>query len=122
MTRAKPSFPGRDMLVQVLGIMTLRLIRCKTQYSSMSGDRNGSFSVTFSQVENGDYIYLGGGRYQFVGKGQGNYQPVRMLPLPEAAQVTVVRIGDCCESFIAFVERGRAFRLRSQSIFLHWRR
>jgi hypothetical protein len=55
------------------------------------GDRNGSFSVTFSQVEDGDYIYLGGGRYQFAGKGQGNYQPVRMLPLPEAAQVAVVR-------------------------------
>jgi hypothetical protein len=55
------------------------------------GDRNGSFSVTFSQVEDGDYVYLGGGRYQFVGKGQGNYQPVRMLPLPEAAQVAVVR-------------------------------
>jgi hypothetical protein len=55
------------------------------------GDRNGSFSVTFGQVENGDYIYLGGGRYQSAGKGQGNYQPVRMLPLPEAAQVAVVR-------------------------------
>jgi hypothetical protein len=55
------------------------------------GDRNGGFSVTFSQVENGDYTYLGSGRFQFVGEGLGNYQPVRMLPLPEAAQVATVR-------------------------------
>jgi hypothetical protein len=83
--------PGARLVGSGLGDYDLRVDSLQDTVFVYVGDRNGSFRVTFSRVENGDYTYLGSGRFQFVGKGQGNYQPVRMLPLPEAAQVTTVR-------------------------------
>ncbi len=51
------------------------------------GEGNGDYRVTFSETDGGDYLYLGSGRYQFVGAGLGQYAPIRRLPLAEAAQV-----------------------------------
>jgi hypothetical protein len=88
---SKAVIPGARYVGPDLGDYITQIDSLQDTVFVYVGDRNGSYSVTFSQVENGNYIYLGGGRYQFVGKGQGDYQPVRMLPLPEAAQVAVVR-------------------------------
>ncbi|MFH2055891.1 MAG: hypothetical protein ABIJ61_08030 [bacterium] len=55
------------------------------------GDSLGDYRVSFSKVESGDYIYLGGGQYQFVGSGLGQYLPIKSLPLPEAAQLVSLR-------------------------------
>lgn len=49
------------------------------------GTRNGAYSITFTYVGpgKGTYRFLGGGDYQFVGKGQGDYLPIVILPRPE---------------------------------------
>ncbi len=55
------------------------------------GEGNGDYRVVFSEVEVGDYSYLGGGRYQYVGSGLGRFLPVRRLALPESAQLAAVK-------------------------------
>ncbi len=49
------------------------------------GTRNGGYSITFTFVGagKGTYRFLGGGNYQFAGKGQGDYMPVVILARPE---------------------------------------
>lgn len=54
---------------------------------SFVGDSLGDYRVSFTESDTGDYVYLGGGEYQHVGKGLGRYLPINSVPLPEAAQV-----------------------------------
>jgi hypothetical protein len=54
------------------------------EYFQYVGGGTGDYSVTFSFVGEGkgDYQYLGDGVYQYVGENNGDYLPVRFLPLP----------------------------------------
>ena len=56
------------------------------------GPNLGDYRVRFSYVgqANGDYRYLGAGRYTFVGHGLGSYRPVRLLTLPQSQNFTAV--------------------------------
>jgi len=49
------------------------------------GDNNGDYRVRFTYVgeQQGDYHYLGGDNYQFIGVAQGEYLPIIALTLPE---------------------------------------
>ncbi len=49
------------------------------------GEQAGNYDVRFSFVDsgNGDYSYLGGNRYQFVGAGAGDYLPIILLQTPK---------------------------------------
>jgi hypothetical protein len=49
------------------------------------GENAGSLRVSFSHVGQGegDYNYIGGGVYDFVGRGAGAYLPIVTIPLPE---------------------------------------
>ncbi len=57
-----------------------------TRFYRHVGAGNGDLLVEFAAVDSGGYVYLGAGRYQFVGKKQGSYEPLRILPLPETSQ------------------------------------
>ncbi len=48
------------------------------------GSSKGDYSVSFSLARGGpgDYRYLGGGIYEFVGTGRGSYLPILYLPVP----------------------------------------
>jgi len=48
------------------------------------GSGRGDYSVSFSLARGspGDYRYLGGGIYEFVGTGKGSYLPILYLPVP----------------------------------------
>jgi hypothetical protein len=54
------------------------------------GDSLGNYQVSFSESDTGDYIYLGGGEYQFIGHGLGDYLPVKSVPFPVSATVASV--------------------------------
>ena len=62
------------------------------QYMEESG---GDYTVSFSYVGsgNGDYRFLGGSHYQFVGFGKGDYQPVIIVPAPERTDYYNARVG-----------------------------
>lgn len=49
------------------------------------GENNGDYRVRFTYVgaQSGDYHYLGGNNYQYVGASQGEYLPIIALTLPE---------------------------------------
>ncbi len=53
---------------------------------------NALYSITFSYVGsgNGDYNKVSLGRYQFVGRKQGSYAPIRFLPMPQSHSLTDV--------------------------------
>jgi len=58
------------------------------------GANQGDYLVKFSYVgqANGDYRYMGGGRYVFVGPGEGNYQARRYLSLPQTHNLVDVTL------------------------------
>ena len=53
------------------------------------------YAVTFSRAPDGrgDYRSVAFGRYDFVGKGAGDYLPVIFLPLPELYQIGALALG-----------------------------
>ncbi|MCK4857629.1 MAG: hypothetical protein KAT58_06665, partial [candidate division Zixibacteria bacterium] len=57
------------------------------------GDSLGDYRVAFSESDSGDYFYLGGGEYRFVGPGLGRYLPVKSIPLPEGVTIASGRLG-----------------------------
>ncbi len=87
----KAVVPGARSVGQGNGDYTMQVDSLSDTVFVYAGDRHGDYSVTFTQVDSGDYLYLGGGRYQFAGRGRGNYLPVRTLPMPEASQVVVAK-------------------------------
>lgn len=56
---------------------------------------NGDYTINFSFVGagNGDYQFLGAGRYQFVGFGQGDYLPVVFVSAPKRTDYYNARVG-----------------------------
>lgn len=56
-----------------------------TIYYKYVGRDQGDYSVSFSFTGEGqgDYVYLGESVYLFIGSGQGEYLPIRFLPLPK---------------------------------------
>ena len=52
-------------------------------YQYVGNDSTGNFNIEFIQTSEGDYNYYGTGYYQYVGKGNGNYTPGKILPAPE---------------------------------------
>ncbi len=59
------------------------------------GRDSGNYSIHFSYVGSGkgDYRFLGGERYEFVGFGQGDYLPIIILSAPERTDYFSTRIG-----------------------------
>lgn len=57
-----------------------------SSYYRYVGSDSGSYAVSFSWVgdNKGSYRYQGGGVYQYVYPGHGNFLPVVLLPLPES--------------------------------------
>ena len=55
------------------------------QYFVYAGPDLGEYDVTFSFIgeSGGSYLPLGGGVFQYVGSGMGNYEPVILLPIPQ---------------------------------------
>ncbi len=55
-------------------------------YYKYTGDDSGSFNVSFSWAgeKKGSYRYQGGGVYQYVYPGNGDFLPEVFLPLPES--------------------------------------
>ncbi|MCB9250501.1 MAG: hypothetical protein H6613_19135 [Ignavibacteriales bacterium] len=60
-----------------------------TIYIYSPGENSAKFVVTFSFIGNnkGDYKRESIGKFKFVGIGQGSYQPIKLLPLPEKNQL-----------------------------------
>ena len=58
-------------------------------YNYKPGNINSIYNVTFSYLGNGegDYIKESIGKYKFVGLKQGQYLPVRYIPIAESKQV-----------------------------------
>ncbi len=54
------------------------------------GENLGDYQVSFSEVVEGDYTYLGNGRYQYVGRSKGRFLPQKRLPLPETVHLVGV--------------------------------
>jgi hypothetical protein len=54
-----------------------------------AGESLGEYNVSFSDVSDGmgDYQYKGNAVFEFVGKGNGRYAPVVLLPLPKSHDV-----------------------------------
>jgi hypothetical protein len=55
-------------------------------YYQYVGSDSGAYQVSFSWVgeKKGGYRYKGGGVYQYVYPGNGDYSPIVLLPLPES--------------------------------------
>ncbi len=55
-------------------------------YYQYAGSDSGSYEVSFSWVgeKKGSYEYKGGGVYQYVHPGNGDFLPIVLLPLPES--------------------------------------
>jgi hypothetical protein len=68
------------------GNYSLEVVGSDTIYT-FAGTGNGDYRVSFSYMGpgNGDYRYLGGGVYEYVSQGGGEYLPVVRIPLPESA-------------------------------------
>ncbi len=68
------------------GDYVLTIDTAGNQYYEFVGSGRGEYSVQFSFVgeSQGDYIRLGENVFQFNGAGQGDYLPVRLLPLPSS--------------------------------------
>ncbi len=68
------------------GDYSLEVTGSDTIYT-FAGTGNGDYRVSFSYMGpgNGDYRYLGGGVYEYVAQGGGEYLPVVRIPLPESA-------------------------------------
>jgi hypothetical protein len=86
----KATVPGAKMVGAGNGDYVLQVDSTGDSVYVYVGEANGDLRVVFSQFETGDYVYLGAGRYQFAGKGKGQYLPFRSLPLPEAVQLMTV--------------------------------
>jgi hypothetical protein len=68
------------------GDYILEIDAAGNQYYLFVGSGSGEYSVQFSFVggNQGDYIRLGDNIFQYSGSGQGDFLPVRFLPLPSS--------------------------------------
>ncbi|RKX32185.1 MAG: hypothetical protein DRP46_01675 [Candidatus Zixiibacteriota bacterium] len=59
------------------------------------GDSLGDYRVNFSPVGdgNGDYLFDGGDIYRYVGRNQGNYLPIILIPVPEREDFLETELG-----------------------------
>lgn len=68
-------------------------------FKHIPGDESGAFRVQFSRVEQGTGSYRRSGQtvnglvYEWVGPGQGSYEPFRRLQAPQVRQVLALRAG-----------------------------
>jgi len=62
------------------------------RYYRFDPDGQGAYNISFSWVgdRKGDYNYIGGGIYEYAGKGKGSYMPRTYLPLPRSHQLGVL--------------------------------
>jgi len=70
------------------GNYSLEIDELGNSYYNFVGDSLGEYNVRFSRVDRneGDYSYLGGGRYLYKGKNLGNYLPFEYLSLPTVSR------------------------------------
>lgn len=68
------------------------------------GDTNSLYSVGFSFIGQGqgDYVRESIGQYRWVGIGQGSYQPVQLLPLPQLHQIVDFSVTAQPTNFLSF--------------------
>lgn len=67
-----------------------------------TGDHTVSFSLSLGGP--GDYRYLGGGVYEYVGKGRGGYLPVLYLPVPSSEAGASLGLEFGPKNFLGFAE------------------
>jgi hypothetical protein len=61
------------------------------RYYQFDPQGQSDYNLSFSWVgEEGDYSYIGGGIYEYAGKGKGEYLPKRFLPLPTVHHIEVL--------------------------------
>ncbi len=61
------------------------------RYYQFDPQGQSDYNLSFSWVgEGGDYRYIGGGIYEYAGKGKGQYLPRRFLPLPTSHHIEVL--------------------------------
>ncbi|HXF48560.1 MAG TPA: hypothetical protein VNL73_03915 [Verrucomicrobiae bacterium] len=77
----------------------------------------GDYTVGFSLARGrpGDYRYLGGGIYEYAGKGQGAYLPVLYLPMPSSERGASIGLEFGPKNFSGFAEA--AFTQANHNIF-----
>ncbi|MGH8004536.1 MAG: hypothetical protein ACRECJ_07420, partial [Limisphaerales bacterium] len=75
------------------------------QYRYVGADA-GDYTVSFSLARGGtgDYRYLGGGVYEYVGKRQGSYLPVLYLPVPNSETGASIGLEFGPKNFLGFAE------------------
>ena len=83
-----------------------------TPYYQADPSRQGPYDVSFSWVGqgNGDYVYTGGGIYQYVGPNGGEYMPYVLLPLPTGHHLASIDLG---------VDLSRTFKLSGEAALSH---
>jgi len=88
------SYVGRDSVTQLgkgqyVRIDTVINGNPYQYFRYAPGDTNALYTIGFSFIGQGrgDYIRESIGRYRWVGIGQGSYQPLQLLPLPQLHQV-----------------------------------
>lgn len=77
----------------------------------------GDYTVSFSLARGGpgDYRYLGGGTYEYAGKGQGAYLPVLYLPMPNSERGASIGLEFGPRNFLGFAEA--AFTQANRNLF-----
>ncbi|MEA2031849.1 MAG: hypothetical protein U9N55_09700 [candidate division Zixibacteria bacterium] len=63
-------------------------------FQYVEGD-SGDYTITFSfeGVNHGDYKYSGNGVYYYAGHGNGDYMPIRTVPLPQRTEHYITKLG-----------------------------
>ncbi len=77
----------------------------------------GDHSVSFSLARGGpgDYRYMGGGIYEYVGQGLGAYLPVLYLPMPNSETGASIGLEFGPKNFLGFAEA--AFSQANRNLF-----
>lgn len=82
-----------------------------------AGAAAGDYTVSFSLAHGGpgDYRYLGGGIYEYAGKGLGAYLPVLYLPMPNSERGASIGVEFGPANFLGFAEA--AFTQANRNLF-----
>ncbi len=82
-----------------------------------AGAGAGDYTVSFSLARGGpgDYRYLGGGIYEYAGKGLGAYLPVLYLPMPNSETGGSIGLEFGPKNFLGFAEA--AFSQANRNLF-----
>lgn len=115
--RLRASLDGATFVGAGNGDYVLLVDTLGNNYYSFAGGSLGNYNVTFSFIGNkeGSYSARGGGVFEYIGIGLGDYEPIILIPLPQQKRYGSAGASFAAADSIVFIKTELAGSLYDQN-------